>query len=62
MTEAEAKQKWCPFTVVRGKDMPAAGVNRATGRDDQCLCLGTACAVWTGTASDGRCGLITPRP
>lgn len=56
MTEAEAKTRWCPFSLVRDAGTPA-GVNRMSSRDEETRCLGTGCACWLGTASDGRCGL-----
>jgi hypothetical protein len=57
MDEQTAQTKWCPFSVVRGKDTPAAAVNRLTGRDDQCTCLGSGCACWRVQAGVGWCGL-----
>lgn len=60
MTQAEALKKWCPFVVIVAPGT-AAAVNRLSGRDDECRCLGTGCMAWRGTAQSGRCGLASDK-
>jgi hypothetical protein len=61
MTPEQAKQRWCPFSVVRDKDAGTA-TNRLTGRDDQCLCIADGCMAWRGTPQAGYCGLAGKDP
>lgn len=66
MTEAEAREKWCPMARVTSMTHGSSGVNRGTaGRDDvrDTRCLASGCALWTwvgkeqGKERQGRCGL-----
>jgi len=56
MKESDALKLWCPFVAIVAPGT-AAAVNRLSSRDDDCNCIATRCAVWLGTAADGRCGL-----
>ena len=61
MTEAEAKTKWCPFTLKRVMVMfdPSGGeqtVKQAEDRANGSNCLGSGCVMWrvTGARYTGR--------
>lgn len=66
-TEAEAKDKWCPFARTyeqAGSDGNPVSVNRAamsSGIMPDCRCLASACMAWRWIESrvgeGGYCGL-----
>lgn len=68
MTEAEARKKWCPFSMTgaytdRGPTM-AVSVNRDPREAVQssCLCIASDCMAWQEHFTDeeddaGECGL-----
>ncbi len=62
MLESDAKEKWCPFTRVYEYGV---SINRHDSRRLKTTnCLGSDCAVWIDTHTDGanrshgRCGLV----
>jgi hypothetical protein len=70
-TEAEAAQRWCPFTrevtpIGKSKKDAAIGNRYLTERDDfpnpaGCRCIASHCMAWRWTSVDrGRCGLAGP--
>jgi hypothetical protein len=64
MTEADAKQRWCPFARSPiSDDDGAAAVNRKLRGDPDlgCLCLASGCMAWRWYGDDlGYCGLAGP--
>lgn len=46
MTEKEAITKWCPHARVPDDDPNTGGNNRWIRKDDECLCIGSACMAW----------------
>jgi hypothetical protein len=76
LTEAEARQRWCPFSRVADRH---GGVNRGLGivEDNvlwpsQCVCIASACMAWRWkeytsyvepepAPTHGYCGLASSR-
>lgn len=76
MTDAEAREKWCPFSRigdVSQEGETAAAINRNTGhlvsRDlyfakeppASCRCIASDCMAWRAFRNNGYCGLAGPR-
>lgn len=70
MTEAEAKQKWCPFAtsrvvmyVERDRDHFVV-LDSESGEGKILLCVASGCMAWRWTAGEewhGYCGLAGAR-